>query len=694
MKLGFETPVRFIPGVGPRLAELLREKRILTACDLLYFFPFRYIDRSRLDKVRTLSPGQKTVVGQVFGSGLVFFRNRRRLFEVILGDETGTVSLKWFHFYPEMQSRFKKGTVLMVSGEVSRYRGQCQFVHPEVQVLNPDLAAEVNAPGMIPVYSEIPGLGQKRLRKITLDCLARICLDEILPEEILSRYRFPEKRRALREIHSPPAAAELDDWNRAASPAHRREIFEEFFLMELALALKRRGAKREEGVPFQWSASLVRGWLQQLPFQLTHAQKRVLHEILKDMSDPTPMNRLIQGDVGSGKTVVALLTALVAIQNGKQAAIMAPTEILAEQHFRTAGQFLAPFKISIGLLTGSMTAAEKSRIRSRLRRGIYQMVIGTHAVISDGVGFQNLGLAVIDEQHRFGVLQRQALRSKGEVPPDLLIMTATPIPRTLAMTVYGDLDVSIIDEMPPGRQPVRTDIIESRDRGRLYQIISRTLDRGEQGYIVYPLVEESERLVLKDAERMCQELKKVFPTRKLALLHGRVKGEERERVFRDFKAGHIGLLVCTTVIEVGVDVPNATLMVIEHADRFGLSQLHQLRGRVGRGRQASGCLLISDSLKSEAAYKRLNVMCETGDGFRIAEEDLKLRGPGDFLGTRQAGLPEFRIANILRDQKILIQAREEAFRLVERDPDLVQSPLLKGELMLRWKERLALAEIG
>lgn len=663
-----------------------------TAEDLFYFFPYKYIDRRRLDSIRGLAPGQRTVVGQVVTSGLVFFRNRRRLFEVILSDGTGAVSLKWFHFYPQMQSRFKKGTTLMVSGPVTHYRHEPQFVHPEVQILNSDLMEEVSAPGIIPVYSEIPGLGQRRFRKIIENSFSRFVIEEVLPSEIIARYQFPEKKEALFQLHFPPPSADVDEWNRAISPAHRREIFEEFFLMELALALKRRGNKQDLGIVFRWTVEAVKESLQKLPFPLTRAQRRVLHEILQDMAQPMPMNRLVQGDVGSGKTVVALLSALVAIQNGYQVALMVPTEILAEQHFRTASELLSCFKIIPALLTGSLTQSEKTKIRSRIRRGLHPLIIGTHAVISEGVEFQNLGLVIIDEQHRFGVLQRQALRAKGK--PDVLVMTATPIPRTLAMTVYGDLDVSIIDEMPPGRQPIRTDIVESRERGRLYQLIAQALDRGEQGYIVYPLVEESEKLVLKDADRMYQELKKIFPDRTLALLHGRVKGEEKEKVFRDFKAGRVGLLVCTTVIEVGVDVPNATLMVIEHADRFGLSQLHQLRGRVGRGEKRSTCILVSDYQKTETAYKRLRVMCETQDGFRIAEEDLKIRGPGDFLGTRQAGLPEFRMANILRDQKILIEARKEAFQLIEQDPDLRHVPQLKEGLMIRWKERLALAEVG
>lgn len=668
----------------------MAEKGILTAADLLGFFPYKYLDRRSLSEIRTLAPGQGTVVGKVLSSGIVYL-GRRRLFEIALGDETGVVSLKWFHFYPRMFSRFQKGTVLIASGEVTRYRGENQFVHPQVEVLDDDFC-DIRAPGIVPLYSQIPGIGQKTIRKIIGNCLERVELLDPLPPALLKEQGIPAKEEAIFQIHFPEEGLSLESLNEARSPAHRREIFEEFFLMEMGLALKRRSLKREPGIAFNCDPQAIEEWKRLLPFKLTSAQETVLREIFQDMGQDQPMNRLLQGDVGSGKTVVALLAAWVAIQNSYQAALMVPTEILAEQHFRTASRLLAPYKIPIALLTGSQTQTEKEKILSRLRRGIYPLVIGTHALIQEGVHFKNLGLVIIDEQHRFGVLQRQMIRQKGRA--DVLVMTATPIPRTLAMTVYGDLDLSLIDEMPPGRQPIRTIVLESRNRRALYEQIHSTLSRGEQGYIIYPLIEESEKLVLKDATRMHEELKKIFPTFRLALLHGRISPEEREQIFARFRKGEVDLLVSTTVIEVGVDIPNATLMVIEHADRFGLSQLHQLRGRVGRGEKPSSCLLISDSFKSEAAFRRLEVMSRTQNGFEIAEEDLKIRGAGDFLGTRQSGLPDLRIANLLRDTKILQEAREAVFRLIEKDPALTRYSSLKKELFQKWGKRLSLAEVG
>jgi len=695
----------------------LAQKGIKTVEDLLSFFPYKYLDRRQLDPIGDLrtgqrtGTGQRTVIGRIVSSGIVLFRNRRRLFEILLADQTGAVSLKWFHFYPrEMQARFQKKAVLMVSGEISFYRGEPQFVHPEVQVVDEELMEEVRAPGIIPVYSQIPGLGQRTIRKIVRNGLDRNGLDrtgldlfhfeEILPSEILQRHHLPSKAEALREIHFPPPERELASLNNFRSPGHLREIFEELFFVELGIAFKRQTTWREEGISFSWTPEEMKGSIATLPFRLTTAQRRALHEILVDMKTPHPMGRLIQGDVGSGKTVVALLAAIVAIRNGYQAALMAPTEILAEQHYRTATQLLKPFNLTIGLLTGSLPAPLKTKRQSGIRRGIYSLVIGTHALISEGVEFQKLGLAIIDEQHRFGVLQRAALKTKGN--PDLLVMTATPIPRTLAMTLYGDLDLSVIDEMPPGRRPIRTEVVESKNRSYLHARISEVIGRGEQVYMIYPLVEESEKLALrqgsgqalKDATRMHAELTKVFPRWRISLLHGKVPSEEKEEVMGRFKRGEVEILVATTVIEVGIDIPNATLIVIEHADRFGLSQLHQLRGRVGRGDKPSRCLLVSDYRKTEEAYRRLEVMTETQDGFRIAEEDLKIRGAGELMGTRQAGLPEFRVANLLRDQEILRLARGEAFRLVESDPLLSFHPALRNELQRKWGERMTLAEVG
>ena len=451
---------------------------------------------------------------------------------------------------------------------------------------------------------------------------------------------------------------------------------------------------RERGIGIDTAEERSGAWGEKLPFRLTAAQVRVLAEILKDLRGPHPMNRLLQGDVGSGKTVVALLAAMAAIEKGYQVAMMAPTEILAEQHHQTARRLLAPFKVPVAFLTGGLDAGERRRTYARIAKGMFPLVVGTHALISEGLEFKSLGLAIIDEQHRFGVLQRAALKEKGLSSPHILVMTATPIPRTLAMTIYGDLDLSVIDELPPGRQKIRTEVLEEKSRRLLYNLMGEVLRRGEQGYVVYPLIEESEKLTLRDATQMSEELSKIFPDLSVALLHGRTPPEQKESIMRSFKSGEIRLLVSTTVIEVGIDVPEAILMVIEHAERFGLSQLHQLRGRVGRGDKPSLCLLVTSLPKSNPGFRRLQVMCETQDGFRIAEEDLKIRGPGDFLGTRQSGLPELRVANLIRDYKILEIARREAFHWLEHDTDLKRHPPLCEHLMTKWGERLALADIG
>jgi ATP-dependent DNA helicase RecG len=692
-----EYPVRFIRGVGPKIAEILAEKGIQTAEELLAYFPYKYLDCRLLTRIDSLEAGKDRVTaGIILTCGMSFAgRGRRKIFEIVLRDDSGAVSLKWFRFNPrQMMGAFKKGMGLLVSGDVTEFRNERQFIHPTVQIMDADVIGDVAAPGIIPVYSQIAGLGQRFLRRIiqnTFELFHETILDP-LPDEIRLGFSLPHKRDSLQGIHFP-AEGTLDSLLAMKTPAFKREIFEELFLMELGLAVKRRNFKKEDGIAFSIPEEKILEWKRELPFELTGAQERALKEIFSDLNQPHPMNRLLQGDVGSGKTVVSFLAALAAISNGHQVALMAPTEILAEQHYLNARTLLAPFKIPVALLTSRLSADERKRAHSRIGKGMFPLVIGTHALISEGVVFKSLALAIIDEQHRFGVMQRAALKAKGK-NPHILVMTATPIPRTLAMTIYGDLDLSIIDEQPPGRQKIHTEIVSEKKRRDLYNILKERLSAGEQAYVVYPLIEESEKLDLKDATSMYEELKRFFPEVEVALLHGRTPSEEKESIMRSFKAGEIGLLVSTTVIEVGIDVPNATVMVIEHAERFGLSQLHQLRGRVGRGSKASLCLLMTPMPRTHLAFQRLEVMCETEDGFRIAEEDLKIRGPGEFLGTKQSGLPDLHIANLLRDYKILQAAREKAFSWIEKDPQLLKHPPLKATLMRKWGQKLALGDVG
>lgn len=527
----------------------------------------------------------------------------------------------------------------------------------------------------VPVYRKLGPFRTKRLREIVCDVLANLedsSVKDKLPAEILDRLKLVSRVEALRQIHFPPEDADLASYAASRSEAHRRLIFEEFFWVTFALQIMRSSrAKEPKGASIELTDELRSEMNGLLPFELTSAQKRVVQEIFGDMASDTPMNRLIQGDVGSGKTIVAFLAAFVAIRNGHQAAIMAPTEILAEQHFRNATRLFQDTDVEPALLIGSMRAAEKRKVRDAVAAGEVDLLIGTHAVIQDQVSFNNLGFAVIDEQHRFGVLQRAGLKEMG-YNPDVLVMTATPIPRSLAMTVYGDLDVSVIDEMPPGRTPVKTVVVGEDQRKGVYKGIEREIEAGRQVYVVYPLIEESEKLDLKAAKDMYDELReKAFPHRKVGLLHGKLKPAEKEEVMAGFVSGEVDILVSTTVVEVGVDVPNASLMIIEHAERFGLSQLHQLRGRVGRGAEQSFCVLLTDDKKTAVAKERLGIMEETSDGFKIAEKDLEIRGQGEILGTRQSGIKTFRLGNIVRDLTILSAAKAEAERYAS-DPEFTK----------------------
>jgi ATP-dependent DNA helicase RecG len=612
-------------------------------------------------------------------------------FSALLRDGSGYLTAVWFN-QPYLEKVVKRGQRLILYGKVSRFRGgPLQIQHPDFEIVEQEDDDTLHTGRLVPIYRLTEGLGQRQLRSLLWRVVEAYAGEtpESLPPAISARRKLLPLPEALRTIHFPESEAAL-------RAARRRLVFEDFLLLQLGLAIRRQRVRRERGIAIKPPGTLAARLRQSLPFRLTPAQERVWEEIRNDLARPLPMNRLLQGDVGSGKTVVAALALLTAVEAGYQASLMAPTEILAEQHFLTLYELLRDLGVSVALLTSGVKGKERAELLDGVARGGIPVVVGTHALIQEGVVFRHLGLAVVDEQHRFGVVQRASLRAKGE-HPDLLVMTATPIPRTLALTLYGDLDVSVIDTPPPGRQPVVTVLRTEAKRGQIYAFLKGQLREGRQVYVVCPLVEESEASDLKAATEMASRLRtEVFPEHPVGLLHGRLSFAEKEAVMRKFKVGIIRVLVSTTVIEVGIDVPNASVMLIEHAERFGLAQLHQLRGRVGRGPWKSYCILLASSPLSAEARRRLQAMAASTDGFRIAEVDLQLRGPGDFFGTRQSGLPEFRVADLVRDSAVLEDARQEALRLVDTDPDLLRPEHrpLREALLSRWRGKLALASAG
>ncbi|SNB45974.1 ATP-dependent DNA helicase RecG [Geobacter sp. DSM 9736] len=701
-----ETPIRFIKGIGPKLAETLSKKGIATVEDALYLLPHRYEDRRTILPIAKLKPGETCVFqGEVVTADAVTTKGGRRFFEAVVRDGSGSITFKWFRYHPTfMKKAWSPGKRGIFTGEVSQYGFMLEVHHPEVEWVSAseDLDTVMardpfNFGRIVPVYPLTEGLNQKLMRKVMKEVVDHFADSAAshLPEPVVKSHALLPLPGALREVHFPEELP-LEELNGKKTPAHQTLAFDEFFYLELGLALKKRGVAMEEGISFEVTHRYTKELLKLLPFQMTGAQRRVLSEIKADMMAPHPMHRLVQGDVGCGKTLVALMAALVAVENGYQVAIMAPTEILAEQHYLNIHRWCEELGIKVTLLTASLKGKVRTERLNDIASGEAKIVIGTHAVIQEKVEFHRLGLGIIDEQHRFGVLQRGILKKKG-CNPDILVMTATPIPRTLAMTVFGDLSLSVIDELPPGRTPVETKIAFESRRAQVYGIVREEVAKGHQAYVIYPLVEETEKSELKAATQMAEHLTaEVFPDLKVGLLHGRMKPEEKEETMRAFKERRLDILVATTVIEVGIDVPNATVMVIEHAERFGLSQLHQLRGRVGRGGGRSRCILLTPGKLSEDGEKRLRVMEQTSDGFRIAEADLEIRGPGDFLGTRQAGIPDFRVASILRDARILEEARREAFGIVEKDSALSwpEHEGLREELVRRWGGRLELAAIA
>ncbi|HUI66713.1 MAG TPA: ATP-dependent DNA helicase RecG [Nitrospirota bacterium] len=700
--LQLDTPVQYCKGIGPKRAELLNRLGISTIEDALSYLPWRYEDRGNLKKIGRLTFGSyETVSGEVVSAEVVSTKRQRvKIFELLITDKSGMLIGSWFN-QPFMKKMFKPHQKVILSGIVkaNAYKGGIpQIDNPDYEIMDDDEADSLIHTGRtVPIYRTTAGLSVRYLRsmmKSILDSCGAAVL-EPLPDRLIKKYSLMPTAEALFEIHFPTKEKDIAILNRGMSAAHRRMSFEELLTLELGLALRKRGVTVEKkGISFKPMCSLEADLRKNLPFKLTNAQERVIAEIKKDMTAGHPMNRLVQGDVGCGKTIVAMIASLVAVENGYQACIMAPTEILAEQHSKNIYAMAGPLGVSVRLLSGSIKKKEKEVLLADIASGVAQIVIGTHALIEQNVKFHRLGLAIIDEQHRFGVMQRSTLTAKG-YDPDVLVMTATPIPRTLALTVYGDLDVSVIDELPPGRSPIITRLYFESRRREAYQFIENEIGKGRQAYVVYPLVEETEKSDLKAATEMATYLQKdIFPSWKVGLLHGRMKADEKEAVMAEFKSGKTHILVSTTVIEVGVDVPNATVMVIEHPERFGLAQLHQLRGRVGRGGHQSYCILMGPRMFAEEARDRLNAFSRTNDGFKIAEEDLRLRGPGEFFGTRQSGLPDLHAANIIRDVDLLERARAEAFALISEDPALANYPRLRELLKRKWQGRLGLIGVG
>lgn len=680
--------------LNPRLLGALNKKGVQRIGDLLFLLPRAYEDRRSLKRIAQLRGGERgTVIATVRDVEESFGRGRRT-FRAVLADESGSIAATYFQTGPWLKARFPLGKRLVVSGEVRQSLRGWEMPHPEIEPADDVETSPIHFNRIVPVYPGFERHEQRSLRELTFKIAEQFAetIDEPLPDALREKVGVLPLAHALRIIHFPPGDSSLAALEAHQSEAHRRLAFDELFFLQLGMALKRQGVKVTPGIAFDVSAERIERAKRLLPFTMTGAQQRVVGQLSADMARPEPMNRLVQGDVGSGKTAVAMVAASLALQNGYQVAVMAPTEILAEQHFKS---FSKLFGDAVTLITGSGSAKVKRERRERVASGQASIAIGTHALIEDGVDFSKLGVVVVDEQHRFGVMQRHRLMAKG-VRPDVLVMTATPIPRTLAMTMYGDLDVSVIDELPPGRTPIETKVFSDKGKKQAWEAVRAELTSGHQAYVVFPLVEESEKIDLADATQGAEQLKTIFPSARIGLLHGRMKQDEKDAVMSAFRAHQLDLLVSTTVIEVGVDVPNASVMVIEHAERFGLSQLHQLRGRVGRGAAKSYCFLIAGYARSEEGEARLDVMVETNDGFVIAERDLEIRGPGEFLGTRQSGLPELAVANLARDQDLLSIAQLEARAIVSADHDLArpEHARLRVALEERWEGRLKLARVG
>lgn len=731
--LELTTSVQYVKGIGPRVAEALAGKGIHTVDDLLHYLPFRYEDRLNPRGIAELRPGEMaTVIAEVRNSGL--FRTRKGpIFQMTAGQGRSRLKCLWFHG-AYLQGKFKPEQMVALYGKVETDRdGSLQIIQPQFEILGEaddgvsadaterKVAASLEIGRIVPIYESANQgrLTSRWFRRILHNVLDSLTpeLPEPIPAAIRRRLGLISPREALSKVHWPDAGESFQALQASRTPAHVRLIFEELFLLELGLELRRREQKAQTGIAFKLDDRCREAIKKILPFHPTAAQKRVLKEIASDMQKPSPMRRLLQGDVGSGKTIVAFEAAIIAMENGRQVALMAPTEILAQQHYFSARRILENAGYRIVLLTGSLEDDRKREIRRHIAHGDAQLIIGTHALIEQKVEFGKLGLVIVDEQHRFGVLQRFKLMKKSEtrlegarapaslstsvepVPePDVLVMTATPIPRTLALTLYGDLDISLLDEMPPGRTPIVTRRISDDSSDKVWEFVRKQVASGHQVYVVYPVIEENEENELKAAMKMYRELsKRVFPELRVSVLHGRLDADLKDQVMRLFQKGEIDILVSTTVIEVGVDVANATVMVIEHAERFGLAQLHQLRGRIGRGAAKSYCILMTGGKISEEGERRLDAMVRTTGGFQIAELDLELRGPGEFFGTRQAGLPSFQVAHLIRDRELLEVAKREAAAVVAGpSAEISQEEINRAlrHMRARWQRTYGLVEVG
>lgn len=682
MDLYLDTPIQYLKGVGPHYSKAFEKRGLYSIQELLEWFPRTYEDRRAARTISSLQPNETVSLKAevVYVKSIFVGRTKRKIYDVLVKDLSGQIHCKYFRVpYKGYFDRLEPRKMVRVVGKVIEYRGSKQFHHPDIK----DATDEEIDDQLIPIYTETEGITPQRLHKIMDLALSGVYskIPETMPDYILKKFNLAPKKDAFKFIHQPPKDAGPEFFEQK-SKFHKRIIFEEFFWLQLFLAIQEKGKILEDAPQMKKDPDFMVKAQKYLPFELTNAQKNAFSEIVKDICEPHPMRRLVQGDVGSGKTIVSFLTALFVIKNGYQAALMVPTEILADQHFKNAQNILGKIGVTIEILKGSQTAKEKAAITERLKNGEIDLLIGTHALIQEGVDFKNLALAIVDEQHRFGVLQRQKLKQKG-YSPHFLLMTATPIPRTLALTVYGDLQCSIINELPKGRAPITTRVVRQNKAPQVFEFVKDQLQKGRQAYVVYPLVEESEKIDLKDAMSAYESIKTKFPEYKVGLLHGKMKTQEKDEVMNEFRKNNIQILVATTVIEVGVDVPNANIMVIEHSERFGLSQLHQLRGRVGRGSHKSFCVLMLGHAVSEEGYQRTSIMAETSDGFKISERDLEFRGPGEFMGSKQSGLPGFKMGNLVRDLDVLMKAREIAFDIIDKDPNLSkpENKILKDQLV-------------